>query len=141
MLITPFGTIRVFVNNTETSYTYEPLPTNHRFPDVDGRYQINIGSHTESCTIRCIIPTFTDKASPETGERFEAVAFYQNGVKLTLGTVANFEEQSGNLLSNGIEVTTNKPVTEFGICWMNNATEENDHQTWFGADLYMNNRI
>ena len=135
MLTTPFGTVHVFINETETSYTYEPLPTNYRCPDVDSRYQINIGSHMEPCTIRCSIPTFTDNAYSETGEHFEAVAFYQNGAKLTLGTVAGFEEQRGNLLSNGIEITTNEPVA-FGICWVNNVTEENDHQTWYGADLF-----
>ena len=86
MLDTSFGTVRVFINNIETTYTIEPLPiTNHRFPDVNGRYKIIVNSHTETCTIRCIIPNFTETAHPETGENYEAVAFYQNGSKLTFG--------------------------------------------------------
>lgn len=134
MLKTPFGNVHVYINDIETTYTVESLPiTNPSFPDLDGRYQINIGSHKEFSTIRCIIPTCTDNASPETGERFEAVAFYQNGAKLTLGTVADFEEQSGKLLSNGVEITTKEPAI-FRVCWINNVTEENDHQTWFEAD-------
>lgn len=138
MLDTPFGTVRVFINDIETAYTFKPLPiTNHRFPDVDGRYQIIVNGQTEISTIRCIIPTYTETAHPQTGENLETVAFYQNGAKLTLGTVADFEEQKGNLLSNGLEITTNEPV-KFSVCWINNVTEENDHQTWFGVDLNLN---
>ena len=138
MLDTLFGTVRVFINNIETAYTYKPLPiTNDSYSDVNGRYRIIVNGHTEKSTIRCIIPTYTKTSYPETGENLEAVAFYQNGSKLTLGIQADFEKQSGKLLSNGLEITTNEPV-KFIVCWINDVTKENDHQTWFGADISFN---
>ena len=138
MLDTPFGTVRVFINDIETAYTFKPLPImNHHFPDIDGRYKIIVNGYTEISTIRCIIPTYTKMAHPETGESLEAVSFYQNGLKLTLGIQADFEKQSGKLLSNGLEITTNEPVN-FIVCWINDVTKENDHQTWFGADISYN---
>ena len=138
MLETPLGNVRVYMNDIDTTYTFKPLPiANHRFPDVDGRYQIIIDSDIETCTIRCIIPTYTKTAHPETGENLEAVSFYQNGSKLTLGIQADFEKLSGKLLSNGLEIKTNEPV-KFVVCWINDVTKENDHQTWFGADISFN---
>ena len=138
MLDTPLGTVRVFINNIEMNYTFEPLPiTNNRYSDINGRYKIIVNDHTETSTIRCIIPTYTKTAHPETGENLEAVSFYQNGSKLTLGIQADFEKQSGKLLSNGLEITTNEPV-KFVVCWINDVTKENDHQTWFGADISFN---
>ena len=138
MLDTPFGTVCIFINDIKTAYTFKPLPImNHHFPDVDGRFKIIVNGHTEISTIRCIIPTYTKTANPETGENLEAVSFYQNGSKLTLGIQADFEKQSGKLLSNGLEITTNEPVN-FIVCWINDVTKENDHQTWFGADISYN---
>ena len=138
MLDTPIGIVHVFINDIETAYSFMPLPImKHRYPDVNGRYKIIVNGYTETSTIRCIIPTYTETAYPESGENLEAVAFYQNGSKLTLGIQADFEKQCGKLLSNGLEITTNEPV-KFSICWINNVTEENDHQTWFGVDLNIN---
>ena len=117
MLDTPFGPVRVFINS------FKPLPImNHHFPNVDGRYQLIVEGLKKTSTVRCTIPTYTNTAHPETGENLEAVSFYQNGSKLTLGIQADFEKQRGKLLSNGLEIITNEPV-KFSICWINDVTK------------------
>ena len=82
-----------------------------------------------------LLTFFSPKTEPV--KNLEAVSFYQNGSKLTLGIQADFEKQSGKLLSNGLEITTNESLN-FIVCWINDVTEENDHQTWFGADISYN---
>ena len=85
------------------------------------------------------------EACPESGELLEAVSFYKNGGKITLGCYASFGDSAdygldydGSICSDGIEIeVTSETKTrefKFGVCWINNCTEETDVQTWYGAD-------
>lgn len=73
------------------------------------------------------------------------ISFYQNGCKLTLGCTASFGDHEdygldydGSICKNGIEInilpTTKSRNFKLGVCWINNCNDENDTQTWFGAD-------
>lgn len=89
------------------------------------------------------------KCYPESGERLECQAFYQGKVKLSIGIecdtgyfdtgerIGNYDYDS-KYLENGIGYSI-LPTTEshelvFGIAWINVCTDENDVQTWYGAD-------
>lgn len=82
----------------------------------------------------------------ETGERLEALSFYKDEGKITLGVKASFGDYQdygydydGALCSDGIEIYvfpyTRPKMYEFGVCWILKCTAETDVQTWYGADL------
>ena len=78
-------------------------------------------------------------------ERLEAIAFYEQGGKLTIGCEGWFGEPEeygydydGSYLSNGleIEITSHTKSKDFlfGVSWLDHCTDENEVQTWFAAD-------
>lgn len=103
--------------------------------DVSSRFSITVNAFKETATIWCVIGNKSINGQPETGENFEAISFYKDDIKLTIGITADFSEQKGQLLENGIEITTAMPV-QFGICWIQSVTDTNDVQAFFGADLF-----
>ncbi|MEO4052904.1 hypothetical protein [Solibacillus sp. CAU 1738] len=147
MLATPLGNIKLFVNDNEITFTAIRLGNLERIcPDVNGRYliQYNYKKKFKHQKIKCCLPFIDVKGEIGSGERLEAIAFYKDGVKLTIGVEAEFDDQlsgydySGDYLNNGITYetfeTTEDKILQFGVCWIEPRTEENDHQTWFGAD-------
>ncbi|MBU5210261.1 hypothetical protein P9D39_23345 [Heyndrickxia oleronia] len=147
MLLTPLGTIKLFVNNKEVEFTAIKLDNLELLcPNVNGRYLIQFEYKKEFKIqeIKCCIPSIDVKGEIESGERLEAISFYKNDIKLTIGVEGEFTDYpkyidfSGDYLSNGIQYevfqTTASRKFNFGVCWMQPCTEENDNQTWFGAD-------
>lgn len=146
MLLTPLGAIKLFVNEEEMGFTAKKLNLDRRCPDVNGRYliQYDYKSEIKNQVIKCCIPSIDVKGDIESGEKLEAISFYQNDIKLTIGVEGEFTEfprdidYSGDYLSNGIQYetyyTTANRKFYFGVCWIHPLTEENDVQTWFGAD-------
>lgn len=78
----------------------------------------------------------------ESGERLEALSFYINGGKITIG--CEYDDFEGILdyglsyISNGFEITipakAKKQTLHFGAAWLSKCTEDNDVQTWFAGD-------
>ncbi|SHG83040.1 hypothetical protein [Ornithinibacillus halophilus] len=148
MLVTPLGPIKILVNEQEIDYQAIRCSLNKSCRDVDGRFLIQYPYRSEFGIqkIRCCLPNINGQGDIESGERFESISFYKNLTKLTIGIEASFgmEEEdgydySGRYLNNGIEyetnVTTDHRIFQFGISWIQPCTEENDHQTWYGADM------
>lgn len=79
-LETPFGKVKIFIDDIEISYSAVKKQPNERFcPDIVGRYRIDVdftpdGKEHE---IKCIIDkiSYSDRA-PESGEMLECQAFY-----------------------------------------------------------------
>ncbi|MFT9846995.1 hypothetical protein [Aneurinibacillus sp. REN35] len=150
MLDTPLGRIRLVVNEKEIEYTAIKLDGIETLcPDVNGRFSIQYEYKKEfkGQTIKCFIPSLDVKGDFESGERLEAISFYQDDIKLTIGAEGEFYDPiyqylgydyNGDYLSNGIEYetyeTTEDRIFSFGVCWIQPYTTENDIQTWFGAD-------
>ncbi|CAM5194740.1 hypothetical protein UACE39S_02284 [Ureibacillus acetophenoni] len=146
MLLTPLGDIKLFVNNEEIEFTAIKLDTESHCPDVNGRYliQYKYKSEFKNQEIKCCIPTLDVKGEIESGERLEAISFYKNDIKLTIGVEGeftdfpNYIDYSGDYLSNGIQYVTfhntSHRIFNFGVCWVQPLTEKNATQTWFGAD-------
>jgi hypothetical protein len=150
MLVTPLGSIKLFINDNEIEYTAIKLSSMERqWPDVSGRYLIQYEYKKEfkNQYIKCCIPTLDIKGDIESGERLEAIAFYKDDIKLTIGAEGEFDEYpayidySGEYLDNGIQYETFEATADrtfkFGVSWIQPCTEENDVQTWFGADPTM----
>ena len=147
-LDTPFGKIRVKLDGKPICFPYEVHePSEGPFPDVDGTYRIGVEVQQDG-KYHSLKLELSGEGAPgelEPGEMLEALSFYRNGGKITLGCYAAFGEMEeygldfdGQWDDNGIEVlifpSTRTHTYRFGVCWINTCTEETDVQTWFGAD-------
>jgi len=146
MLITPLGAIKLFVNDEEVEFTAIKLDLESHCRDVNGRYLIQYEYKSEMMNqdIKCCIPSLDIEGEIESGESLEAISFYRNDVKLTIGMEGQFTDDvkciddGGNYLSNGIQYVTDHTTSDrkfyFRVCWIHPLSEDNDIQTWFGAD-------
>lgn len=151
MLSTPLGNIQLFVNNGEVAFTAIKLGDLHFSNSaIKGRYLIEYEykSEMKEQIIKCCIPTIDVDGDIESGERLEAISFYKDDVKLTIGVDCEFTDElaefdfSGEYVSNGIQYETFQTTADrtfrFGVCWIQPCNEENAHQSWFGADPNVN---
>lgn len=154
MLKTPLGTIQIFIDDKPIEYEYKAVDVDEWCPDLDGRYSITINFKPDGNKhlIACLIDSYKGTADDfgESGERLELKSFCCNGAKVSIGTEGDAEyfgkercsedgyDYDNNYLKNGMAyetcsfTKTSKYV--FGIAWLNNATANNEVQTWFGAD-------
>jgi len=146
MIKTLLGNIVARMDNENIKCDVIKIDNDIRCPNVDGRYKIVISYHNDGFAHRlsCILDCVDVEINLESGEGLEAISFYKNGVKLTIGVECEFTDDNqncdfgGTYLNNGIEInilpTTRTTKFVFGIAWINNVTDETDVQTWFGAD-------
>jgi hypothetical protein len=147
MLLTPLGAIRVFVNNNEIEFYPIRYILDSRCSNLNGRYliQYKYNHDYKIQRIRCCLPNIATEGDIESGERLEAISFYKDFTKVTIGAEAAFglEEEyeydySGSYVSNGVEyettLTTNNQIFQFGVSWIRPFTEENEYETVYGAE-------
>ena len=145
MLTTIFGVVRLMMDGKPVAYTAERIENMRLFPDVDGAYRIRY-DFCADCSpheLSCVLDGVRVKGGAESGEGLEAVAFYQDGGKLTLGCEGDFGyieayDYDGAYLPDGLKILI-RPETKsrtflFGVAWLDHCTEENDVQTWLAAD-------
>ncbi|MEG1956750.1 MAG: hypothetical protein RR071_03335 [Lachnospiraceae bacterium] len=148
------GDIVIQIDNKTISYNAISAIYDKTCKDLDGRYYICVPfvpdgrKHEIACFIKNYLPSENDDI--ESGERLELKSFYAKSCKLSIG----MEGESG-YFSDGYRLSTtydyDNEYTEngvkyiifaetatdrysFGIAWINRVNEENDVQTWFGAD-------
>lgn len=152
-LVTPLGEIDILIDGRETEYDFHIVDVDSSCKDVDGRYTIQIlfdpdgRCHRISCKIRDYIPSEMDDI--ESGENLELKSFYKGGAKLSIGTEGDSGYINGERVSttydydneyqdDGVDYVilgaTKTQIYTFGVAWVNNYTENNEVQTWFGAD-------
>jgi len=147
MLLTPLGEIKLLVNGLEVEYEAIEIEKDRLCQEVDGRYMIlfEVKSENNMKEITCCIPGLDSKGYTESGEMLEAIAFYKDDIKLTIGVVGEFnypfyqQDYNGIYLDNGIQYIlfpnfTSRTI-KFGVCWIQPVTEDNDIQTHFGVDI------
>lgn len=154
-LITPFGALIIYNNNIEIEYNAVKLDNDSDlFSDIDGRYKIAVKYDCDNlphliCSIIDDMDCSKIECYPESGERLECQAFYQGSIKLSIGIecdtgyfangkrIGNYDYDSiylNNGIGYSILCSTKSQVLIFGIAWINECTNENDVQTWYGAD-------
>lgn len=149
-LASPFGEIRMQLDGIDQCFDFRCIDPCHLYTDVDAVYrmQYDYVSDGKEHLLRFILVDSPVKGDPETGERLEATSFYVKDGKITLGCTASFGDYldydydfDGSLLKDGIEIfifpTTKSQTFDFGVSWLLKCTEENDVQTWFGADPFV----
>lgn len=155
MLITPLGDIEIYIDDKKVEYKEKNIAVSGNLcPDVNGRYAIEVDfipdgkTHVISCKIKGHILSKADEI--ESGERLEVKSFYKGNTKLSIGMEgeagyyfdgtrsSEIYDYDNGYMENGVsylikeETKTTKYV--FGVTWIENATTENDVQTWYGAD-------
>lgn len=152
MLITPLGEIEISIDNNPIKYVYKEIKYDKTCKDLSGRYSIVVNfipdgkEHIIACRIKSYTPS--EKDGCETGENLELKSFYKENVKLSLGMEGDTWYIDGKRLSrydydnhyiiDGVQYCllsfTKTERYLFGIAWIENVNENNDVQTWFGAD-------
>lgn len=145
---TPFGKILFFLDGVPVSFEYRSIdPDEALFPNVAAAYRIQVCVEPDGKAhlLKMQLSEGAVTGDTEPGERLEAISFYSERGKITLGCYASFGDYldynldyDGSLCHDGIEVdifsSTKTQVYKFGVCWLDVCTEENEAQTWFGAD-------
>lgn len=150
MIITPAGEIEIFLDGNIIEYSASSAEVTSICGNLDGRYAIRVkfdpdrNAHIISCCIANYFPSEQDGI--ESGEMLELKSFYTNKSKVSIGMEAgyinkqriNTYDYNVGYLNNGVyyEVLPETQTREyvFGIAWLNTSTDENDVQTWLGAD-------
>ena len=147
-LETPFGIVEILFDDVFVQFNCQDIGPNSRlFPDVNGAFRIfvDVELDGEEHRLKMKIRNCDVRGDVENGELFESLAFYSGVGKLTLGCYASFGDcdefgldYDGSLCSDGIEIyisaSTRTSTFKFGVCWLDECTDENEVQTWFGAD-------
>lgn len=147
-LYTPLGFVELLLDGKPICFSHRSIdPDEKRFPDVDATYRIdyNYEADGKEHTLCFRLKDCELGDNPETGELLEAVSFYKDKCKLTLGCIASFGDYEdynldydGSLCDDGMEIyitpNTKSQTFKFGVCWIKNCTDENDYQTRYGAD-------
>ena len=158
MLDTPLGKIHVTWDGKLIEYRIEKAPLYEACKDLDGRYFIHISfepdgkEHNIDCKLVDFSPIETE---PSSGERVESLEIYEKEIKMSIATQAeillrdrngNIEDDPCNIYNYDVEyletgmryiilpITTEKEVI-FGVSWMSNYDDDNEVQTWFGAQI------
>lgn len=148
VLATPVGSVELLLDGEQVSFRSFSIEPNEKwFPDVDETYRLmyDFVSDGKSHILYFRIKECKLEANPETGELLEAVSFYKEKCKITLGCIASFGDcedydldYDGRLCDDGMKIyiseTTKSQTFKFGVCWIKECTDENDVQTWYGAD-------
>lgn len=153
MLETPIGYIEICIDGSAIHYVAQRVHFDKTYRELSGRYKIEIefipdgNNHTISCCLKNYRKSEDDYI--ETGENLELKSFYLNATKLSIGMegdtgyfadgtrISEYDYDNG-YLDNGVQYEI-LPITKtslyvFGIAWIDNVNDDNEVQTWFGAD-------
>ena len=146
MLTTPLGTICITMDGHPVSCKIVPVQNPNLFPDVSGAYLLGIEYQPDGNAheLRCVLDA-SIQGSAESGERLEAISFYDHQRKLTIGCEGWFGapeaygyDYDGAYLPNGLAISispqTKQKTFLFGAAWLDPYKSEQDVQTWLAAD-------
>lgn len=145
---TPFGRISMLLDGREIEFDCEQhAPHPKWFPDVDGVYRLSVTvkhdwrSHE---LVLQLMPAGPCKTDNDSGERLECIAIYIGTGKISMGCYDPIDDGRDYDAYHGEEPhlivdifpTTQTELFEFGVCWINNVTDDNEIQTSEGADIW-----
>ena len=143
MLKTPFGEIKIFINeHEESNFKVQSLPHAAKNFIVDQRYQVSLDQINKGNIVDCILNVESDlniTSLIETGEDLALISFYKDTSKLSIGVIGDRKGIKYKYLNNGIRmVILNDQPSELmpmNVAWlcMNNPEVE-DIYCWFAAD-------
>jgi len=154
-LETPLGKIIIMIDEKIVNYNYAKIKNDDLCLDLSGRYMINIFFEPDGIEhkISCFIQGYngSSKDSIETGENLELKSFYKNNIKLSIGMegdtgyigkdrISDYYDYDNAYLDNGVQYKLLKKTSKkfnnyvFMIAWIENYDNNNEIQTWFGAD-------
>lgn len=153
MIRTPLGIVEVKEDGKRIDCIVKRMENDNRCPELDGWYAILVDyipdgrEHTVSCCIKGYRASKDDFEEPE--ERANIKSFCKKTTKLSIGGFSDTPEEWGmrsdesmdywtEYLKNGVQYhiqqNAKRAIYPFGIAWLENFNEENEVQTWYGAD-------
>ncbi len=147
MLKTPFGNIEIYFDNAlQKKIKIEKGKQNHElYPEVAAVFLLRYfyQADQKAHTLKCVLDT-EQKGVIESGEHLDAISFYYNGGKMTIGCNSDFGvpaegnfDFNGTYLDNGLVICmdsiTKSQSFVFAVSWLQKCTDKNDIQTWFAS--------
>ena len=150
MLETTLGKIVITFDGKAAAFSVCPIENKRLFPDVDGAFLLkyDYANDSKAHTLRCFLDSWGVTGCQESGEALEAISFYSQGAKLTIGCKGDFGWQekydySGSYLGNGLEIEiaphTQSKTFLFAVAWLAHCTAETETQTWLAAEPTLSN--
>lgn len=153
MLQTPFGNIVLRFDGETVPCSITAIENKRLFPDVAGAFLLKYGyvCDGKAHALRIVLDACGIIGHPESGERLEAISFFGEGRKMTIGCEGWFccpeefcgdgYDYNGFYLENGLEIVI-LPNTKsrnfcFGVAWLDRYNGENGAQTWLAADPFV----
>ena len=163
-LITPLGTVFLLIDEEPVDFSMTELgPMDNLCPKLEGRFKLEVDfipdgkEHLISC---CLQPSQSVTGYAESGERLESFGYYSlnKKIKVSIGLEAEagyirnvtgeivrlsdtydydseFKEADGLFYNSYFLLPDTKTAHYiFGIAWITGCDQDNDIQTWFGAD-------
>ena len=140
MLKTPFGTIKVFADDTEIEYEakcFEYIKPPVKDKPLAGCYRIYIPVKNY-CSIRCVLEIENESVdeSGSSGERYLCREFCDGSVMLAIGAEDENPAFEVECEKNSMEYHISGKVEKvtFGIAWATDYAGKDDVRVWFAAD-------
>lgn len=153
MIQTPLGIVEIKKDGKRIDCTVKKMENQDNCLELNGRFAVLVDyipdgqAHTISCCIKRYRASKDDFVEPE--ERANIKSFCKKRTKLSIGgfsdTPDEWEKSPDEsmdywieYLKNGIEYyirpSAKRTIYPFGIAWLENFNEDNEVQTWCGAD-------
>ena len=149
VLETPYGHVLLTVDGKPVPYTCAPTQRQSTFSDVDGAYLLQYDFHCDGQphTLCCQLEGAPVAGEMENGQWQEALSFYVDQGKLTMGCegdfvlpLANGYDFDGYYEPSGICLRLNEHTASrrfsFAVAWLTHCTPGNDVQTWLATDVH-----
>ena len=149
MIETPFGKIKITVNNKECkyeeiktqkmkkTYQWQMNPILIKYNHLDGCYRVSIPCNKDDIIACELIPKINVEKYNDGGENYACKIFQKDKIQLTLGSFDVVNNCTCDFIDNGLifnklQGNETKEIV-FGVAWVTDL-EEDDNRTWFAAD-------
>lgn len=137
MIDTPFGPIKICIDNMPYFYQETACPNIANHYHVDACYRVHVPV-SSSQVICCFLPPCHDSIvfSSSTGERYLVTEFESGGIQLAIGMLDEMIEFESFVIEHGCAYRILSEVSEvsFGIAWTLQSNNKCDSRAWLAAD-------
>lgn len=148
-LHTPFGFVRLLLDDREVSFRQRSVDIQSEYPDVDGCHYITYEFKPDGKKHKLKFAKDNISANGDiaTDELLETISFEENNGIITLGCKASFGDTEdykldydGTYNKDGFEIIINSKTTaqtfEFSVAWIENLDGKDENQAWLAADPF-----
>ena len=145
ILNTPLGEVAIYFDDELVDF--KCMAIQDAWENVEHTYYLEYDYIADNASHKLSIHLDNDsiESGIESGEHFESIAFYGDTIKMNIGTKGDFGcpeegnwDYDGTYFNNKIEIQISKDTTSktfiFGVAWIVNYTDKNEHLPWYAAE-------